>query len=365
MWNDELGNIKEVLMRSASLRRFQRTLLGPAIMSALYLVAPDAASATTMKCGDLAGAALGDITILSAQDTSNTLPDEDLVPSRGAHVQRVDPLLRNMPEFCRVKARLSPVKGSTIGVELWMPADWNGKLLGIGNHGFGGEFERGDMAVGLRRHYAMVTTDMGHAGTRGSQGGMNVGNAEFVVGNQVAIDDYAWRATHEMTVAAKVLVARYYGVAASKAYYNACSNGGRQAMREVQQFPADYDGVISGSAAMNWTGYMTQDLWQFQSSFLPSGDRLSLATLALVHRRDDRRLRPQRRAGRWPDRRPAALRLEAERDPVQADQRAGHLPDRRRGNGGGADRGATARSAHRPHHLLWHGAGRRIALGHA
>ncbi len=41
--------------------------------------------------------------------------------------------------FCRVQATLSPVPGSTIKVDVWLPerANWNGKLLGAGNGGFG------------------------------------------------------------------------------------------------------------------------------------------------------------------------------------------------------------------------------------
>ena len=41
--------------------------------------------------------------------------------------------------FCRVQATLSPVPGSSIKVEVWLPerAAWNGKLLGAGNGGFG------------------------------------------------------------------------------------------------------------------------------------------------------------------------------------------------------------------------------------
>lgn len=268
----------------SGLTGLRQAVIALAAVGILSVLCPTAAAATTLSCADLARASLSHATIRSAEDVSDSLPAEDLVSSRGPRGQTVNPLLRNMPSFCRIKARLSPVNGSNIGVELWLPRNWNGKLLGIGNHGFGGEFERGDMAMGLRRGYAVAATDMGHTGTRGAQGGMNVGNAEFSLGNQVAIDDFAWRATHAMTVAAKALVALYYGVAARRSYFDACSNGGRQAMREVQQFPADYDGVIAGSAAMNWTGFMAQTLWQYQSGALASGGRLSRAALELAHR---------------------------------------------------------------------------------
>ncbi len=278
--NERYGMGKSISEGTAMIRG----LIASAVLGVFSCVEPASAEAATLNCADLARAPIAAATILSAEDVSGTLPGADLVPSRGSHVQPVNPLLRGMPPFCRLKASLHPVKGSNIGIELWLPKDWNGKLLGIGGHGFGGNFERGDMAVGLRRGYAVVTTDMGHTGTRGAQGGMNVGNAEFAIGNEVAIDDFAWRATHEMTVAAKALVTLYYGVAARRSYFDACSNGGRQSMREAQQFPADYDGIIAGSAALSWTGFMAQTLWQYQVGALPSGGRLSTAAIELAHR---------------------------------------------------------------------------------
>ena len=45
-----------------------------------------------------------------------------------------------------------------------------------------------------------------------------------------------------------------------------------------------YDGVIAGSAGMNWTGFMAQDLWQYQAGALPSGKRLSAEAIALAHK---------------------------------------------------------------------------------
>src|SRR6185295_15890131 len=45
-----------------------------------------------------------------------------------------------LPAFCRVAATISPVPGSTIKMEVWLPAEgWNGKFVGVGNGGFSGE----------------------------------------------------------------------------------------------------------------------------------------------------------------------------------------------------------------------------------
>jgi feruloyl esterase len=68
--------------------------------------------------------------------------------------------------FCRVQARLRPAAGSDIRVDVWLPdaADWNGKLLGAGNGGYGGSFIMPyfEMLPALRHGYATAATDMGH-----------------------------------------------------------------------------------------------------------------------------------------------------------------------------------------------------------
>lgn len=59
--------------------------------------------------------------------------------------------------------------------------------------------------------------------------------------------DYAYRAKHLVTVAAKRLIEAHYGRAATYAYFNSCSNGGRHGLMEVQRYPDDYDGVVVGA----------------------------------------------------------------------------------------------------------------------
>ena len=50
-------------------------------------------------------------------------------------------------------------------------------------------------------------------------------------------------------VAGKELTAGFYGRPAQHAYFNGCSNGGRQALMEVQRYPTDFDGIIAGDPA--------------------------------------------------------------------------------------------------------------------
>ena len=53
--------------------------------------------------------------------------------------------------------------------------------------------------------------------------------------------DFAWRSEHEMTVKAKAVIQAFYGRGPRLSYWNGCSTGGRQGLKEAQKFPDDYD----------------------------------------------------------------------------------------------------------------------------
>src|SRR5439155_105962 len=153
--------------------------------------------------------------------------------------------IKNLPAFCRVAATLTPTSDSEIKVEVWLPASgWNGKLQAVGNGGWAGSISYPAMGEALRRGYATSSTDTGHSG----------GNARFALGHPEKLIDYAWRSEHEMTVNAKAIIAAFYGNAPRLSYWNGCSAGGKQALKEAQKFPQDFDGIIAGAPASDWTG---------------------------------------------------------------------------------------------------------------
>ena len=106
------------------------------------------------------------------------------------------------------------------------------------------------MATALRRGYATASTDTGHATTNARDGAWAVGHPELVA-------DFGYRAIHVTADNAKQIVANYYGRRASRSYFMSCSTGGRQALMEAQRFPADYDGIVAGAPAANWTRFET------------------------------------------------------------------------------------------------------------
>ena len=52
----------------------------------------------------------------------------------------------------------------------------------------------------------------------------------------------------------------FYGNAPRVSYFTGCSSGGRQGLREAQQFPADYDGIVSGAPTLDWSGFIIADM---------------------------------------------------------------------------------------------------------
>lgn len=168
-----------------------------------------------------------------------------------------------LPEFCRIAATLTPSSDSDIRMEVWMPAsNWNGRFQAAGNGGWGGQLSVQTLAAGLSRGSAVATTDTGHAGADGS----------FAFNHPEKLVDFAYRAVHEMTVQAKAFVHAYYGRDAGKSYWNGCSTGGRQGLKEAQRYPADYDGIVAGTPTNDMTHMLTQILWVAQATLMdPAG----------------------------------------------------------------------------------------------
>ena len=146
-----------------------------------------------------------------------------------------------MPAFCRVAATLTPSSDSEIKIEVWLPeSGWNGNLQSVGNGAWAGTISYPAMATALAAGYATASTDTGHTGGD---------PATFIPGHPEKAIDFAYRAVHEMTVAAKAIIRARYGNNPKYSYWNGCSTGGRQALTEAQRYAADFDGIIAGAAA--------------------------------------------------------------------------------------------------------------------
>jgi feruloyl esterase len=204
---------------------------------AAALPRPAASASTPASCETLARTALPDTTITAAE----SVPGPTFTPPGGGAP------LDGLPPFCRVAAVTKPA----VRFEVWLPRDrWNGKFQGVGNGANAGAIGYPAMATALRRGYATASTDTGHASANQRDASWAIGHPELVV-------DFAYRAIHVTAENAKAITGAFYGSPPQHSYFVACSTGGRQALMEAQRFPDDYDGIVAGAPAANWTRFQT------------------------------------------------------------------------------------------------------------
>ena len=178
-----------------------------------------------------------------------------------------------LPQYCRVDGHSSS-EGNEVNFRLGLPSRWNGKFYFVGVGGLAGTI--GPLDKGLLRGYASASTDTGH-----EAGDPNWGS------NRAKEIDYGHRGTHVAAVAAKALTATYFGRPLSHAYFEGCSNGGRQALMESQRYPTDFDGIIAGdpstgTAMQAGRALLYQHMLLHPENYLPfeKVELLSQATVA-------------------------------------------------------------------------------------
>ena len=166
--------------------------------------------------------------------------------TRTIHTTERAPASDRAEAHCRVTGQILP----EVGFEVRLPDNWNGHFLMLGNAGFAGEiqaFVQGGFAPYLRQGFVVAATDTGHDADRQPL-------ASFGVDRQKVID-FAYRAVHVTTHAAKDLVAAYYGSGPELSYFRGGSTGGRQGLMAAQRFPADFDGILVAFPVLDQTNH--------------------------------------------------------------------------------------------------------------
>jgi Tannase and feruloyl esterase len=167
-----------------------------------------------------------------------------------------------------------------IGMEIWLPSPdgWHQRIHILGGGGFAGDpvvssptalsmgfpWETLADIAGVEGAISGVT-DTGH-GSREPGTLAAMGDGSFAMNPDGSIntrlwEDFSARAIHELAVKTKELALAFYGQSQAHAYFEGCSTGGRQALKEVQDYPADFDGVLGGDAAINWTRFITSEMY--------------------------------------------------------------------------------------------------------
>ena len=141
---------------------------------------------------------------------------------------------------------LKGVIGGHIRFELLLPDSWNGRFIMGGGGGFVGTVQNG-ARDSVNLGYATIGTDTGHQDANGV-------SAVWALDNLEAKLNFGYLAVHRTAEVGKAVVRSYYGTNAAYCYFLGCSRGGGQAMMEAQRFPKDFDGIVAGAPAFDWTG---------------------------------------------------------------------------------------------------------------
>lgn len=167
------------------------------------------------------------------------------------------------PAFCQVTGTYvtNPASGKTANFIATLPENWNGKYLQLGCSSHCGQFFVSDPAVAavtvtaqgypnqiIKKGYATFATDQGHEGTESASWALRDGRVD-----QDYLDDFYFRASKVLSTMGKQFTTAFYGrlngseQRISRAYFQGCSGGGRDAMVASSYFPEAFDGIIAGS----------------------------------------------------------------------------------------------------------------------
>src|SRR4051812_17131803 len=226
----------------------KHSLIALASLSLLVVARP----ALAASCEDLSSLKIADATITAAQTVAAAA---------------------DVPAHCRIALTSKPSPESDIKIEVWLPSSgWNGKFQAVGNGGWSGAVDANALAGGVRRGYAVASTDLGHSGGGGPW-----------MQSQEKLIDFGYRATHQMAVAGKAIVNAFYGNNARLSYFTGCSAGGRQALKEAQRFPEDFDGIVAGAPALNTTGRAAFSMWIAQQQHKDDASFIPPAKFPAIH----------------------------------------------------------------------------------
>jgi len=217
------------------------------ILLLLAIVACSPAPTRAAPCDNLASLKLPNTTITSAR----VIPAGGfrMPASRRRPSVEIFTAFDRLPAFCRLQAVIAPSSGSHIETEVWLPVTgWNGRFLGTGNGGYAGSVGYPRLGEAVNSGYAGAGTDTGHKGVST--------DSRWANGHPERQTDFDYRAIHEMTMLAKAAIDSFYGKPASRSYFSACSNGGRQGLMEAERYPTDYDGIMAGAPAYHY-GFQT------------------------------------------------------------------------------------------------------------
>ena len=191
-------------------------------------------------------------------------PADIALPTRGGFVRSAQHERGNNGGYCRVLGQIDSidVAADPIRFEVNLPEKWNGKALQFGGGGFDGYLRQSDgrretilgdkgQPTPLALGYTTFGSDSGHHKHYLLLPEiLNELNGQFAVNDEQRqnFGSDSLKKTHDV---AMVLMQAHYDAKPTRMYFIGGSTGGREALKAVDRWPEDYDGVLAAYAAWN------------------------------------------------------------------------------------------------------------------
>jgi hypothetical protein len=144
------------------------------------------------------------------------------------------------PQYCAVTGHIN----ATIGFEILLPINtWRQRYLQVGCGGLCGSISiNPPQTTGYQPvadgDFVLAAEDDGHSGQSTSWSANPLQRVQF-----------AYLSYHDVALVSKGLAYEFYGVGPRYSYFDGCSQGGHEALGEVQRYPTDFNGVLAGAPA--------------------------------------------------------------------------------------------------------------------
>lgn len=138
-------------------------------------------------------------------------------------------------------------------LEIWLPAPekFGKRWLTTGGGGYAINSNENDLPGGVMYGAAAGITDGGFGGFD-----VDLDSVQPIANgtsNLQAIQMFGYQAMHELSLIGKELTKNFFNMTSSSklyAYYQGCSEGGREGLSQVQRFPTLWDGAVIGAPAI-------------------------------------------------------------------------------------------------------------------
>jgi Tannase and feruloyl esterase len=180
---------------------------------------------------------------------------------------------------CEISGLIAP----QIQFQLMLPTqNYQGKYLQLGCGGYCGTDTLSTPAASYgcvpvtSGQFAEATDNEGHSGA--------VFSGAFAADLNLRVD-FGYASEHALAVAAKAIIAAFYGHRPAESYFDGCSQGGHEGLLEAQRYPADFNGIIAGAPASILTPLnIFYQGWNALANTGPGGQPiLTAADLAPLH----------------------------------------------------------------------------------